>query len=293
MDISDVAIFCIGASAQQQRVFARASAMEGILFFSVPPDHLEGADAMLARLFLDRIAPADYSQLLYIDGDTQIMGTLKPLLQAQVPAGQFYAASDPMTFSMRSAPQNGHKLMGYFDALGLNTKSQHSYFNSGVLRINRSGWDEIGSESWALFQKLRGRSRYPDQDALNLVATDRHIPMSLVWNFPIFLRNARLEHAITPHIIHYMGNPKPWHGQFLPWGLAEYQTYLETARKYPALTPFIPQMSKPRKLKYLLQQRYKRMLEMATWGNGNRHREILYYESVTKHRLALSADAIP
>ncbi len=145
-DIADVAIFSIGGSAQQEEAFVRASAVEGIRFLSVPPDRLDGADAMLARLFLDRIVPADYGQLLYIDGDTQITGALTPLLQAQVPAGQFCATSDPMTFSLRSDGRSDHKLVSYFASLGLDGTRQRNYFNSGVLRINRTGWDEIGRE---------------------------------------------------------------------------------------------------------------------------------------------------
>jgi len=281
--IADVMIFSIGDSAQLENAFMRACNAEGIRFLSVSPDHLEGAGAMLARLFLDRIVPPDYAQLLYIDGDTQITGGLAPLLRTEVPPGQFCAASDPMTFSLRGKGRHDRDLANYFASLGLAPERQHNYFNSGVIRINRTGWDEIGRDSWALFQKLRGCSRYPDQDALNLVAMDRRIPMSLAWNFPIFLRNAKLEHAIAPRIIHYMGSPKPWHGQFPPWGPAEYETYLVAARRYPALTPFITRMPLRRKLKYLLQQRYKQMLERAAWGNGRRHSEILHYERCIRH----------
>jgi lipopolysaccharide biosynthesis glycosyltransferase len=282
-DIADVAIFSIGGAPQQDQAFARACAAGGIRFLPVPLNHLDGASAMLARLFLDRIVPPEYEQLLYIDGDTQILDSLTPLLQAEVPPGRFCAARDPMTFALRGGDRNDRKLTGYFASLGLDTTSAFNYFNSGVLRINRTGWDEIGRDSWLLFQELRSRTRYPDQDALNLVAMDRCIPMSLTWNFPIFLRNARLEHAIAPRIIHYMGSPKPWHGQFLPWGLREYETYLAVAQRYPALTPYLTRMPWPRKLKYLFQQQFKQMQETAAWSNGPRHYEILHYEDCLKH----------
>ncbi len=288
--IADVAIFSIGVPAQQEAAFAHASAQEGIRFLSVPSKHLDGASAMLARLFLDRIVPADYDQLLYIDGDTQITNTLVPLLQAQVPPGHFCAASDPMTFSLQSSNRSDQQLINYFSSIGLNATKQRTYFNSGVLRINRTGWNEIGHNSWILFQKLRGRSRYPDQDALNLAAMEQRIPMSLVWNFPIFLRNARLEADISPHIVHYMGSPKPWHGQFMPWGAAEYDAYLAAAHRYPALIPFLSHMPWPRKLKYMMQQRYKKIQETAIWGSGRRHHEILHYES--RMRLGMAPPAI-
>lgn len=292
-DVADVAIFSIGGTGPQEEAFARACAAEGIRLIPVPLPQLEGANAMLARLFLDRIVPAGYDQLLYIDGDTQITGDLTPLLQAHVPAGHFCAATDPMTFSLRANERSDHKLAGYFASLGLEPAKQFNYFNSGVLRINRAGWDEIGRESWTLFQELRGRTRYPDQDALNLAAIDRCIPMSLTWNFPIFMRNAKLGDAITPRIIHYMGSPKPWHGPFLPWAFAEYETYLAVARRHPALTPYLTRMGWQRKLKYRFQQQFKQKQETAAWGNGRRHREILHYEADLKLPQPANAPFIP
>lgn len=283
--IADVAVFSLGASVQQEKVFTRVAAMEGLRFFSVPPHHLDGADAMLARLFLSRIVPDDYQQLLYIDGDTQIVGSLVPLLEMDVPAGHFCAVNDPMTFTFRGNV-NDKDMAEYFESLGLDSVMQRNYFNSGVLRINRTGWDEIGREAWALYQKLRGSSRFPDQDALNLAAIGRRIPISLCWNFPVFLRNARLRNAISPHIVHYMGSPKPWYGQFSPWGAAEHEAYLTVLRQYPALAPYIGSMPISRRLKYRLKQNYKKITELAAWGSGNRHSEILLYEAEAKQGLA-------
>ncbi len=277
-DVADVAIFSINGVAELDRLFRRASESEGILFISVPERAIEGASAMLARLFLDRIAPPDYGHLLYIDGDTQITGSLAPLLATEVPAGQFCAVSDPMTFSLNGPSRHDRELVRHFASLGFDGAQQRNYFNSGVLRINREGWDEIGQASWKLFQKLRVAARYPDQDALNLVAMDRRIPISLTWNFPIFLRNARLQSTIEPRIVHYMGSPKPWHGAFQPWGPVAYRVYLEAVARYPELAPFLTRMPWRRRLRYRVQQYYKRLHENSVWGHGPRHREILNYE---------------
>ena len=281
-NIADVIIFSIGTPAELNRIFSYACAVENIRFISVPSSQIENASAMLARLFLNRILPNEYDQLLYIDGDTQITGALTPLLHAATPANQFCAASDPMIFSLPGGRQHGQNISQYFTSLGLDSTKQSNYFNSGVLRINRNGWDEIGRSAWNLFQKLRGNTHYPDQDALNLVAMEQRLPMSLTWNFPVFLRNAGLEHEITPRIVHYMGSPKPWHGEFMPWKLAEYEIYLETARKHPSLVPFLTHISWRRRLKYRLQQRYKQAQEHANWGNEQRRREILNYENYAR-----------
>ena len=232
---ADVAIFSIGGDSGSERAFARVCAAEGISFYPVAETAVEGAGAMLARLFLDRIAPDLYQQFLYIDGDTQIAGSLDLLLDADVPKGQFLAVSDPMTFSLRGSNRHARDLTAYFSSLGISVQHQQNYFNSGVIRFNRDGWAEIGRDSWDMFRALRGRSRFPDQDALNLVAMDRRITMSMAWNFPIFLRNAKVEPQIKPRIYHYMGSPKPWHGSFPPWGAAEYEPYLTVVRRYPEL----------------------------------------------------------
>jgi hypothetical protein len=275
---ADIAIFSIGGDTEASRVFARICAAEGILFIPVKQSDVEGAGAMLARLFLDRLVPPEYDQLLYLDGDTQIDGSLDPLLDADVPKRHFLAATDPMSFSLDGRNRQDRALMAYFSGIGVPAERQRSYFNSGVLRINRHGWDEIGDESWRIYQRLRGQTRYPDQDALNLAAPNRRIPMSLAWNFPIFLRNARVEEMIKPRVIHYMGAPKPWHGSFLPWSAAQFEPYLELVRQYPELSPYLKRMSAGRKFKYFLQQRYKRVLETLTWGYGRRHAAIMDYE---------------
>ena len=288
VDIADIVIFSIGAPAELDRVFSYACAAEQIRFISIFSGKIENASAMLARLFLNRILPDDYDQILYIDADTQISGMLAPILQIETPSNQFYAASDPMIFSLPGGRQHGQNISQYFTSLGLASDKQSNYFNSGVLRINRNGWNEIGQAAWSLYQKLHGNTHYPDQDALNIVAMEQRIPMSLAWNFPVFLRNAGLEHEITPRIIHYMGSPKPWHGEFMPWKLAEYAIYLETARKHPTLIPFLTRISWQRRLKYRLQQRYKQAQERTTWGNPQRQRKILRYENYVSNMLALS-----
>jgi len=277
-ELADIAIFCIGISSEQEKHFSAACASEGIRLLPVAPDKLEGANAMLARLFLDRLVPDEYHDLLYIDGDTQIKNLLTPLLLADVPDGRFLAATDPLSFSLQSNDEKSQRLTSYFSEIGLNSDRHKDYFNSGVLRINRSGWDATGREAWALYKTLRGQSRYPDQDALNLVAMDRRIPMSLTWNFPVFLRNAGLEPEIAPRIIHYMGNPKPWHGQFAPWSFSEYETYLQAIRRYPQLAPYIPNIPRMKRLKYSAQQSYKKVLETATWGSQSYRGGILRYE---------------
>jgi lipopolysaccharide biosynthesis glycosyltransferase len=275
---ADVGIYCFGASREVERVFNYVCMAEGIKFFPIPMNAIEGENVMLARLFLTRFTPPEYDQLLYIDGDTQITGCLTPLLELQVPQGRFLAANDPMTFAISGRGKHDVTISGYLSSIGIPSGEATNYFNSGVLRINREGWEELGLGAWNLFQKLRENSRFPDQDALNIVGASRRIPMSLAWNFPIFMRNSRVENIIAPRIYHFMGSPKPWQGVFLPWGVTFYRPYVEVISKYPDLLNYLPVITLQTKIRYVIQQYYKKGLETVKWGLSDKRVRILNYE---------------
>jgi lipopolysaccharide biosynthesis glycosyltransferase len=276
---ADVLIYCLDAPAAMNRIFAHVCEAEAIEFVPLDSKTIDGANAMLARLFLGRLLPADYEQFLYIDGDTQITGALDPLLNYPVPRGQFLATSDPMTFAAPGPDRHGREITAYFSSLGIPPQEQHLYFNTGVLRVNRDGWDEIGMEAWRLFKSQGARSRFPDQDVLNIAGMARRIPMSLCWNFPIFMLNAGVTDRIAPRIRHFMGSPKPWHGSFLPWDAAAHSPYLDIIAKYPELAPYLPLMSNAKKFRYVFQQHFKRGLETLTWAWNERRDRILSYEN--------------
>lgn len=276
---ADVLIYCLDAPAEANRIFARVCEAERINFIPLTGAEIDGANAMLARLFLGRLLPTNYTQFLYIDGDTQITGALDPLLSYPVPRGQFLASSDPMTFSAPGNDRHGREIATYFSSLGIPSQEQHLYFNTGVLRANRDGWDEIGMEAWRLFQSCRGNLRFPDQDALNLAGMRRRIPMSLSWNFPIFMLNARVADRIVPRIRHFMGSPKPWHGNFLPWDASAHRPYLDMITNYPELAPYLPSMSAAKIFRYIFQQQFKRGHETLTWAWNDRRERILNYEN--------------
>jgi lipopolysaccharide biosynthesis glycosyltransferase len=155
--------------------------------------------------------PAQYSQYLYLDSDVQIRDSLNPLIDANVPEGRFLAANDPMTFMLGDNTSQSRELSSHIESLGLDREQSLRYFNSGVLRIHRKGWEEIGLQAWEAYRRIGGYQRFPDQDALNLVAVDKRLPMSLAWNFPVFMRNSHVQSNINPRVIHFMSSPKPWH----------------------------------------------------------------------------------
>ena len=276
---ADIIIFSFDADRRVAEVFGRICQLENIRFISMQRRDIDDAPVMLARLFLDRIAPGIYDQLLYLDGDVQIAGSLAPLVDASVSPGCFLAANDPMTFSVEAASPERAGLAAHVADIGLPKASSTSYFNSGVLRINRHGWGEVGAQAWRTYGTRPGGWRFPDQDVLNLVAADRREAMSLEWNFPIFLRNARLGDSIRPRIYHFMSSPKPWNLACPPWTKASCLPYLAAVATYPELAAFNLPMPLRRRFRYHLQQRYKSVRETMDWGFGARRNRIIAYEA--------------
>jgi len=277
--VADVIIYCVDLSSRAERVFDPICAKERIGLISVGSEVIERQNAMLARFFLSRFVSSHYDQYLYLDGDVHIHDTLDPLLEADVPKGKFLAANDPMTFLIPDSGAQSRDLSNHLDGLGLSRQQALCYFNSGVLRIHSEGWERIGHDAWEHCRRIGKPSRFPDQDALNVVAADKRLPMSLAWNFPIFMRNSRVESTIKPKITHFMSNPKPWYGSFPPWTVVSHEPYSETLKKYPALGPFNTVMPLRRRAVYHLQQRGKKVFETLTWGFSAKRARILSYEA--------------
>jgi lipopolysaccharide biosynthesis glycosyltransferase len=275
---ADVLIVHFGISRQAEKDFAGVCQSEGIRLLAVDARTIADASPMMARLFLDRFLPDDCDQILYIDGDVRIVRSLDPLIDARVPDGHFLAANDPMTFMLPDSDAQSRALASHLRAIGLGPGRAGTYFNTGVLRIARAGWDGIGSRAWRLVQDNGQAFRFPDQDPLNVVAGSRRMPMSLAWNFPIFMRNARVEAQIRPCIYHFMSRPKPWQGAFAPWDARVFMSYVEVMRKYPALAAYNPAMPARLRARYTLQQLYKQATETWLWGFSARRGRILRYE---------------
>ena len=278
-DKADVIIFCVGLDSGTQRLFAPICEREGIGLIPVNEEAVEGQSAMLARLFLNRYVPAGYSQYLYLDSDVHLLDSIDPLVEAYVPEGHFLAANDPMTFLLADDTGQSRDLSKHLQSLGFSREQAFQYFNSGVLRINRNGWNEIGLNAWETFRREGNSNRFPDQDALNLAGIGKRLPMSLAWNFPVFMRNSCLHKEIEPRILHFMSSPKPWHGAFPPWTRESCRPYSEAVTTYPSLSGFHEGMSFQKRMKYQLQQRGKKLLEAITWSFGERRGRIIQYEA--------------
>ncbi|NHO32695.1 glycosyltransferase family 8 protein [Acetobacter fallax] len=280
-DNADVLLAGFDLAPEAEHLFAEACRQSGILFAAHRQADIGDAPAMLGRLFLADLLPTQYDRLLYIDGDTQITGSLDPLLTTPVPAGKFYAANDPMTFFIDENDELARDLRAHLTSIGLSPADSKRYFNSGVIYAEREAWAKTGHDAWRKFSSQPAGTRFPDQDILNVVGLPNRLPLSLAWNFPIFLRNANVEDIIRPRITHFMSRPKPWEGVFAPWNQTAFTPYREAATRFPGLAPYWHRMNWRKRMRYVAQQRYKQMTETRNWSRGLRHDRILTYEALT------------
>jgi lipopolysaccharide biosynthesis glycosyltransferase len=178
----------------------------------LPLDHRFGP-AMWYRIFLGELLP-DVTQLLYLDVDTIVMDRLDPLWD--VALGDCYVAA------VTNVVMEYHRHR--FPALGLDPSE---YFNSGVLMFNLTAM-RAERFSQKLIEVVRTRGAelgWPDQDALNLLAAARRVPLHPRWNVmnsftfrpqlaaETFGRQAVAEAMAQPAIRHFEGPgiAKPWH----------------------------------------------------------------------------------
>jgi lipopolysaccharide biosynthesis glycosyltransferase len=194
--------------------------------------HFQGRISVstMAKLVLCQVLPAEYTQIIYLDGDTQIVSNLVELENAVAPEGKFFAARDYTSI---------HNLLH-------NGRDSH-YFNAGVLKFHRNGW--IGQEALELFVKnpeaCEGKH---DQGALNYVCGSSLILVSNRWNFP--KQFLHLVNMSSLSIVHYMAHPKPWHGTFFPWSDAESQVYVDLRKSHPVYDALYRGITFDRKMLY-------------------------------------------
>jgi lipopolysaccharide biosynthesis glycosyltransferase len=276
---ADVVMYYVGSMTPKSALFQSTYESLGIKFVIVSPNLIDNMHIMFARLFVDRFADSNYRQFLYIDGDTQIGAHIDPLINLELPEDRFCAARDPLTLVMSSKNSDPFKQRAYFNGIGLSSERLRNYFNSGVIRFDRESWSTISADALREVRSRKSIFRFPDQDALNIVAGDKCLTMSYKWNYPAFLLNTDLRDQIKPRIFHFMSNPRPWNGAFQPWDRKHHSVYLDLAERHPSLAPYFPTISRLRYVKYYFQQYYKGWTESGIWRDREIFEKVLEIES--------------
>jgi len=285
-EIADIYIVGIDLDPHSLSLLCTICEQEEVLCVHASSQTFENLPGMYGRFFFHRLVQKSYRSYFYVDGDTQFTGSLDDLFTVELPPGQLMAAADPMAFMALENTRPAEEFRRYLREIGLPPDRFNRYFNSGAVYAAGDGWSEICEQSLAYVREGKHLGIWPDQSALNAVAQNCYTPLSLRWNFPIYMKNCGVYEAIQPRIMHFMSNPKPWNGTFPPWDAAAFTPYESLARKYPALGAYRKVFSPARRMKYHLQQRYKVVMETITWKYSARRKRILDYEKECAMALA-------
>jgi lipopolysaccharide biosynthesis glycosyltransferase len=165
--------------------------------------------AMWLRIFLPELMPDD-DKVLYLDADTLAVSSLQELWDTDLSGYALGAVTNVFQHNHAQRPAE----------LGL--PGPEVYFNSGVLLINLADW-RANDTTLRLIDVAGDDLAWPDQDALNLVLSDRRLPLHPRWNAmnsldwdsaaDVFGEDAVMEARADPGIRHFEGpdQNKPWH----------------------------------------------------------------------------------
>ena len=142
-------------------------------------------------------------KVLYLDADIICLGSIQYLFHLDMADNIVAAVADAETIA--------HKRN-----MALNLKN-HTYFNAGVLLINRQKWNDDNVVN-KVIDALAGepkKFRYLDQDALNLILTGKIYYLDRIWN-RINTTNMNANENII--LLHFAAHPKPWN---IAWNISD------------------------------------------------------------------------
>ncbi|MCL6378793.1 lipopolysaccharide 1,2-glucosyltransferase [Pectobacterium brasiliense] len=207
--------------------------------------------AMYFRLLAFSHLSDKVSSLLYLDADVMCKGSLAQLHKLDT--------APHVAAVIRDLPETQKKSANRLKIAALEGK----YFNSGVLFVNLTIWNELDLTK-KIFDKLRNGEesiQYPDQDVMNILLHDNVIFLPREYN-SIYSIKSELKDSShqkykeiiknTTILIHYTGVTKPWHKwasypstsyfqhaqQESPWAvrdLKDADTFVEMKKKYKHL----------------------------------------------------------
>jgi len=239
--LADILIYTVGVDAALIETLQNGTG-RAISFIALPdksylpPDGVAFAKnhvpvTSLARLVIAPHLGPTYQNIVYLDGDIQIVGDIAPLVRHRVRDGWIAAGRGSAWFDPDD--RLGVNPAGYFDSLGGATRD--SYFNAGVLACRRDTWAVYGPKALdAFFRNSEAFIRH-DQSALNAVFQQNVEPLSPAYNFHNAYAGLRCHTIVAPKIIHFTGPAKPWKAAVPPWGWRFRQSYVDLLERFPEL----------------------------------------------------------
>jgi lipopolysaccharide biosynthesis glycosyltransferase len=274
----EILIVCYGSKIDEAEAVESFCRTRQISIKFISEEHLQGFPILCARLFLNDVVPDGCKTIIYLDADTQIHGSIEPLINVDVKGKSMLAAPDLMALIYRHNSSYGREARNHFNKLGLKQERNINYFNSGVIKASITEWVGICHETKILIKKNISKYKYLDQDALNVVVGDSHGQLSLKWNFPGFFINA-FQSSINPTIYHFMSKPRPYDGNFSFFDKRFHDPYVALCIGHPELRSLYDPAKGLRLMKYKLKGFFKAYSEKAIWESEDLKSNVIQVES--------------
>lgn len=201
-------------------------------YFQNAPVTKQYPQEMYYRLLAPYLLPTELSRILYLDPDTLVINSLRPLWETKLNGKLFAAASH----------QGKTDLINSINQVRLGTES--NYFNSGVLLMDLdAGRREIIPEEIYRYVEEHGKELFlPDQDILNAMYGNRTLEVDdAVWNYDARNYNTYLLRSggicnldwVMTHtaILHFCGKSKPWKPGYIHRFGILYKHYMQLTRQ--------------------------------------------------------------
>ena len=185
----------------------------------LPEIRVEGEVSVYFRLLIGEALPERVEHVIYLDTDIMVEGDLVELWNLPFDGHLLQAAPDAYAGTLHIP-----RLRSIAAEASLGFGDGATYFNAGVQLIDLRAWREerTGERALDLLLEHGNRLLGRDQDALNLILTDRWKPLPPSWNFHelpqcLFLwecgtiSTAELKRTFqSPQIVHFIGHWQPW-----------------------------------------------------------------------------------
>lgn len=201
-------------------------------YFNYDFDTLGWNDIVITRMLLGWLLPDDIEKIIYLDGDTIVLSSLKELWKTNLYGKTVGMVKEP------TANKNRRQQL---------CLANYSYYNSGVILIDLIKWrySNISKKLVDFYKEKNGMLFAPDQDAINYILRDEIYSLEPKYNYCniyeqysyIFLsklekpRNYFTKEIFdkskkNPVIVHFLGEERPWRNGNAHRFKDEYDKYL-------------------------------------------------------------------
>lgn len=216
---------------QREVFFIEMEGLEGKIPFPVDTGRFDVST--LGRLFIGEVLPQKIKRMIYLDCDTVIAGSLRPMWRTRLEGNVAGGVQEPTIY--REVKED----------IGLN--ADMPYFNAGALIIDLERWrrEETGKRMMAFYEARNGKLFANDQDVINHVLRGKIKTIPPKYNFfpnyryftykglikmsPSYRLVSKEEFQKAkchPAVIHYMGDERPWKAGNLNHYRRAYELYL-------------------------------------------------------------------